>query len=568
MADLKLSFLNSKLDEEQIKNAEKVAKAAIAAGVDPALAVSIAFKEGSLRSNPIDSDDGAIGMMQVLPTTGKTYGYSEADLRKPEVNLVAGLRNLKESLQYANNNPKLAAVYYHSGPDEIKALAEGKNLGPRALEYIKALKSFGTFEAFNPDFKAPAEQDAQQAAPAETPPEPPPADAPPPPILGGVKEVTPEQDFIRENSLADLKRKQYGLVGGLGGTALAVAPYAGRTAAGMAGNLAKAFNEAKQPVPSAPTAPTGGLPTGGAPTPPPAPPSAPMGAPTGGLPSPQGQPVMGVADAGRMAQGQTGVIPYNTSKALGLTDIEAGQALSNTKQEGGAWDLAEKRREALNKVRSMGGSNFVENPRFGGIMTQAPSVGGGPRESFAMQTPEAGKPAQLAPIPKAPVISTVPPPPPPPSGLDQVKNLFTGMMKQGMRLMPVVGPPLAGLSIGRDLADIETQMERAPINRDYTDIGLSTAGALATGASLYPPAFPMAAPLAFGIPTFRNIRRNVLAQESDPELQRRNRMEPTEEELVEASRPYIGYPRQTGQVPFQPRVPPLGTVPPSVIVGN
>ena len=109
--------------------------------------------------------------------------------------------------------------------------------------------------------------------------------------------------------------------------------------------------------------------------------------------------------------------------------------------------------------------------------------------------------------------------------------------------MPVIGPPLAGYSIGRDLADIQSQYERAPIERDYTDIGLSTAGALATGASLYPPAFPIAAPLSIGIPTFRNIRRNVLAQESDPELQSRLKMEPTAEELAEASRPAFRYAR-------------------------
>ena len=139
MAELKLTFLNSKLDKEQIQNAEKVAKAAIAAGVDPALAVSIAFKEGSLRSNPIDSPKGAIGMMQVMPDTGKAYGYSEADLRKPEVNLVAGLKNLKESLAYAENNPKLAAVYYHSGPDAIADLASGKPIGPNAKEYVQEI---------------------------------------------------------------------------------------------------------------------------------------------------------------------------------------------------------------------------------------------------------------------------------------------------------------------------------------------------------------------------------------------------------------------------------------------
>ena len=331
------------------------------------------------------------------------------------------------------------------------------------------------------------------------------------------------------------------MVGAGTGTALALAPYAGRTAAGMAGNLAKAFNEAKAPTPAAPTAPMGGLPTGGAPTPP----QMGAGAPTGGLPTPQGQPVMGAADAGRMAQGQTGVIPYNTAKALGLTDIEAGQALTNTKQEGGAWDLAEKRREAMTRIQGMGGSNFVENPRFGGIMTQAPSVGGGPRESFVMRpevpaSPEmpTGQPSQLAPLPKAPIVSTVPPPL---SGLDQAKNIFMGMMRQGAKFLPVVGPPLAGYSIARDVADIESQYDRAPINRDYTDMGLSLASALATGATLTP-AFPVAAPLSVAIPTYRNIRRNVLAQESDPELQKRNKMPPTAEEIEMANRPFVGYP--------------------------
>jgi hypothetical protein len=543
MADLKLNF-PKKLDKEQLNQAEKVARRAIAIGVDPALAVATAYQESRLRPDTPDSEKGAIGLMQVLIPTGKAYGYSEADLRDPEKNLDAGLKNLKEALAYTNNNPKLAAVYYHSGPDAIADLAADKPMGPKTKQYVQDLKSFGTFELFNPNTQAPAES-AQQEAQPEEPSEPPAAS------LADANELTTAQDFIRENSAADLKRQQYGSMGGLGGAALAASPYVGRTAATTVGKLAKAFNEAK--APTAPTAPMGGLPMGGAPTPPPAPQSAPMGAPTGGLPTSQGQPPA------------AGYMTRNYGTAAGLTEIEAGRALDNTKQAGGVHDLLSQRREAMNKIQSMGGNNFVENPRFGGIMTQAPSVGGGPRESFAMQTPEAGKPAQLAPIPKAPIIPTTPPPM---SGLDQVKNMFTGMMRQSMRFMPVVGPPLAGYSIGRDIADIESQYKRAPMERDYTDIGLSTAGALATGASLYPPAFPVAAPLSIGIPTFRNIRRNVLAQESDPELQKRNRMPPTEEELAAASRPYIGYPRQTGQVPFQPRVPPLGTVPPSEIIGN
>jgi hypothetical protein len=484
-------------------------------------------------------------MMQVLPETGAAYGYSEKDLRDPEKNLEAGLKNLKEALAYANNKPKLAAIYYHSGPDEIKEQAAGKPLGPNALEYVQKLKEFGTFDAFNPDFKASAESQASQGEnpPPEAPPEPPAVS------LGDAKILTPEQDFIRKNSSADLRRQLYGYVGAGTGAAIGVAPYVGTTAASTLGKMTKAFNEARQPAPAAPTtpaAPTGGLPTGGAPT------SAqtPPGAPAGGLPNPQLQPPMGPADAGRMAQGQTGVIPYNTAKALGLTDIEAGQALTNTKQEGGAWDLAEKRREAMNRVNSMSGNKFVENPMYGGLLTQAPSVGGGVRvdpttgapQSFAMRVPEGGQAAELSVIPKAPTISTTPPPPPLPSGLDQVKSIFTNMMKFGSKAFPYVAPPLAGLSIGRDLADIQTQYERAPMERDFTDMGLSLASALATGATLTP-AFPIAAPLSIGIPTYRNIRRNVLAQESDPELQRRNKMEPTAEEIEMANRPFIGYPR-------------------------
>jgi hypothetical protein len=559
MADLKLSFLNNKLDKEQIQNAEKVAKAAIAAGVDPALAVSIAFKESSLRTDVKDSDKGAIGMMQVIIPTGKGLGFSEADLRNPEKNLEAGIKGIKEALGYAENNPKLAALYYHSGPDAIADIAANKPLGPNAKEYLQKLKEFGTFEAFKPNAEAPVE--AQPVEPAE-PVEPPAAS------LADAKQITTEQDFIRPNSAADLKRQEYGALGGAAGVGVGLAPYAGRTAAGTAGKLARAFNEAKQAVPTPPTAPMGGLPTGGAPTPPPAPPSAPTGAPAGGLPNTQGQPPSVVRQAPA-----TGYGTYNYGISQGLPDIEAGLAKDMTKEAGGVHDLLTQRREGLNRLQGMGANNFVENPRFGGIMTQAPSVGGGPRESFVMRpevpaSPDVprGQPSQLAPLPRAPIVSSVPPPPPPPSGLDQVKNIFTSMMKYGAKAMPYVAPPLAMYSMGRDVADIESQYGRAPNERDYTDMGLSAASALATGASLTP-AFPVAAPLSVAIPTYRNIRRNVLAQESDPELQARNRMPPTAEEIEMASQPAFRYPNPVGRPPFRPRVPELGSnLPPAEFI--
>ena len=524
MAEPELKFLKS-LDEEQLKYAKQIAVAAKEMGVPPALAISFAFKESSLRPDTPDSDAGAVGLMQVLPKTGKAYGYTEKDLRDPVKNIQAGIKNIKEGLEFTNNDHKLTAVYYHSGPDAITALAEGKPMGPNARAYVQKLNEFGTF---NYPTEVPASTQPSEAEPSSE-------EASSDTGLGDLKILSQEQDFIRKNSAADLKRQQYGTVGGMGGAAVAAAPYIGRTAAGTVGKLVKAFTDAKQP---APTAPTGGLPTGGAPMPPQTPPSAPTGGLGGQVPS-----------VVRQAP-PTGYGTYNYGISQGLTDIESGLAKDMTKEAGGVHDLLTQRREALNRLQGMGANNFVENPRFGGIMTQAPSVGGGPRESFALRSPDTGQvgqPAELQAIPRAAPIPTTPPPP---SGLDQVKNMFTGMMKQGMRLMPVVGPPLAGYSIGRDLADIQSQYERAPIERDYTDIGLSTAGALATGASLYPPAFPVAAPLSIGIPTFRNIRRNVLAQESDPEIQKFIKSEPTPVELELANQPAFRYGRSGIRYPL------------------
>ena len=81
----KLNFLGI-LDEEQRQNAEKVARFANEAGVDPFLAVAIAYKEGSLRTNTPRGKSGEIGMMQVMPNTGLGLGYDEKKLSNPKKN--------------------------------------------------------------------------------------------------------------------------------------------------------------------------------------------------------------------------------------------------------------------------------------------------------------------------------------------------------------------------------------------------------------------------------------------------------------------------------------------------
>jgi hypothetical protein len=239
------------------------------------------------------------------------------------------------------------------------------------------------------------------------------------------------------------------------------------------------------------------------------------GAPAaGGLPTP-----VGPADAGRMAKGQTGAGVYNYAKNAGLTDIEAGRALDMTKQTGGVHDLSTQRRENLNKVQSMfPGEKYVENPRFGGLLTPDQGGGRGPRASYVYQGPSELPPGQIAgpaaPPPagslvQLPRTAPIPTTPPPPSfgakvmsGLDTVTNMFKGMMRPVVSAVGTVGkyalPPAAGLSAGLDIADIAHEYDKPADQRDLTKMALKGVSALGGGLSMFPPAALVGIPLSLG----------------------------------------------------------------------
>lgn len=240
-------------------------------------------------------------------------------------------------------------------------------------------------------------------------------------------------------------------------------------------------------------------------------PGAPVG---GGL-----QPPMGPADAGRMAKGQTGAGVYNYAKDAGLTDIEAGRALDMTKQTGGVHDLSTQRRENLNKVQSMfPGEKYVENPRFGGLLTPDQGGGRGPRASYVYQGPSELPPGQLAgpaapppagtlvQLPKAVPVPTTPPPPgmgaKVMSGLETVTDLFKGMMRPVASAVGTVGkyalPPLAGLSAGLDAAELANEYGKKENQRDYTKMALKGASIVGGGLSMFPPTAAVGIPLSLG----------------------------------------------------------------------
>jgi hypothetical protein len=573
-----LSFVQS-LNKEQIEYALKVRQAAEDAGVNPKLALAIAYQESRFNPKAPRGSSGEVGLMQIKPSTAAELGFTMKDILDPDKNIQAGIAYLKQALDVTGNDIRLAPIYYNGGPGTFGKFARGEDYDKRVDKYLSDLSSYNTFKGF--DESKLTEPQAAVSTPVPK-----------------VEVKDPLDKKFEEEGQKELTRQEFGMYGAGAGTAGAAVtaglPVVTNTTAKVIGNILGQVQEAKNQRMGAPT---GAPPTTGAPpsaatvTPPPA---ASGALPTGGEPtSPRvaapatvgglgGQPPMGPADGGRMAAGQTGVIPYNTAKALGLTDIEAGRALTNTKQEGGAWNLAEKRAESTNKLQSLfPGERYTENPRFGGVLTLDQSVGKGPRESFVVRPeipanpdlPE-GRPAQLASIPKAPVISTVVPPPPPPSGLEQVKNMFGNMMQQTSRALPYVAAPLAGYSLGRDVADLYMGYMDAPDNRDFVDLGLTGLSALGT-IGAYTPAAPLAIPAAIVAPTIRNVRRRLIEESQKPEEQEFLKRELTAKEIEEASRPAFRYAKPMGQRPtmigprLQPRVPEMGTnLPPVESIRN
>ena len=92
-----------------------VRQAAKAEGVDPAFALAVAHVESRIRCDAQDSSAGAVGIMQVLPSTAAAMGVSGAALRTCEGSARAGVRYLKLALKRTGGDRELAAHLYLAG---------------------------------------------------------------------------------------------------------------------------------------------------------------------------------------------------------------------------------------------------------------------------------------------------------------------------------------------------------------------------------------------------------------------------------------------------------------------
>lgn len=503
MADL--TFINS-LSDEQAAYALKVAQKAEEMGVPKTLALGIVMNESQFNPKVKDSKAGAIGLMQVMPATGKALGYTVDQLRNEDANIEAGLKALKENLGRTKGDWLLSAALYNAGDVSLSNTnVKEKGIPAETADYVQKLQSYGVFNS------APEEGAAQDGAPASV----------ATPATGGGEEEFPTNiaelvEASQARTAGDRKiieeaqdRAKAQIGGAAAGTAISVAraaPAAVRASARMLeeGRIAAqeaAAARAAQASAQAAQAAGGAGATG----------SAARG--TGPLSAVGG-------NAGATGRG-SGVFNYGTK--FGLNEIEAGQALDMTANEGGVHDLTTQRREALNRINRIAPNQFVENPRFGGLMTPTAGGGGGPRESFRIipevpPSPEVpgGQPAAMRPMPVAPPISTAPPKP---GGLEYVRDLFTDLMDSKVgkgvgTFMRYAGPPAAIAGALGEGMNIKQQIDKPSEKRDYGDMALSGLGILAGGAALAASPF-VAVPAgltAAGIGGYRYLRDRAAAE--------------------------------------------------------
>lgn len=93
--------------------------------VDPDLIHAVIQQESGGNPNAV-SPQGAGGLMQLEPETAASVGVR--DLFDWKQNLHGGVRYLRQGLDEYGNDPKLAAAYYHAGPDL-------RQWGPRTAQY-------------------------------------------------------------------------------------------------------------------------------------------------------------------------------------------------------------------------------------------------------------------------------------------------------------------------------------------------------------------------------------------------------------------------------------------------
>jgi soluble lytic murein transglycosylase-like protein len=125
---------------------EHVVEAAKAHRLDPALVHAVITAESNYNPDAV-SVKGAVGLMQVMPDTGRRYGVQAKELKHPEKNIRAGAQYLADLIEMFDGDLKLALAGYNAGENavvrhgrRVPPYAETQAYVPRVLRFYDNLR--------------------------------------------------------------------------------------------------------------------------------------------------------------------------------------------------------------------------------------------------------------------------------------------------------------------------------------------------------------------------------------------------------------------------------------------
>ena len=133
---------------------QEIARAARQAGLDPALVHAVIRVESGYQERAI-SPKGAVGLMQVIPSTGRRFGVE--DLLQPSANIRAGTQYLSYLMYMFEGDLQLALAAYNAGENavlrygnRIPPYSETLRYVPRVLSIYRALSTQTPSISFEP----------------------------------------------------------------------------------------------------------------------------------------------------------------------------------------------------------------------------------------------------------------------------------------------------------------------------------------------------------------------------------------------------------------------------------
>ncbi len=110
--------------------------------VDRALIFAIMRQESGF--NPVAvSGDGALGLMQIMPETGKKLGYDAAQLKDPRLSIAAGQKYIAKLLKngLVDNDLILMATAYNAGAGNLQKWKKAPHAMDDALLFLETMPS-------------------------------------------------------------------------------------------------------------------------------------------------------------------------------------------------------------------------------------------------------------------------------------------------------------------------------------------------------------------------------------------------------------------------------------------